>query len=159
MCVTKRSLPMALSRAPRRREARNPKHATVKLPIMSSHPPYALPLLLGWLAACSSAPSPPDSELQFLHERIQKIDDDPAGGAWVGFELSSRSYRIDPDLSPSPQALVAYARQAKSAGTPVHATFWDRDRLPKTPENVQRGGGRPIILVRLAADPDPRKGR
>jgi hypothetical protein len=62
--------------------------------------------------------------------------------------------------------MVAYAKEAKSAGMPVHATFWDRDSVPKTTLlNSQREDGRPVvflgpngILVRLAADPDPRKG-
>ena len=111
------------------------------------------------LAACAAAPAPGPDELAFVHERIRSVGEpEPDGSVHIAFELSAQNYWIDAKLSPDAAAMLAFAKSAKADGRLVHATYWARDRRPKTPETF-REPGIPNVLLRLADEPDPRRPR
>jgi hypothetical protein len=87
----------------------------------------------------------------FLHERIQRVVPDGAGGAEVAFEFSARRYVIQPGQTPEADQLLRFARAAAAHGRPVYATFDPGDEGPTRPD----GGAGVAVLLRLADTPDP----
>ena len=123
-----------------------------------------LALLGGLTTACASTPdtAASDRDLEFAHEVITSFAEEAGGGAYVGLGIHAPNYRIDPELSPKAAQLLAFARQAHAAKTPVHATIWIREKnLSKADamREVSPGEPRryPWVIVRLANDPDPRR--
>ena len=91
--------------------------------------------------ACSAPPAEPPAretaetrDIDTLEERIVELVDGHDGGTHVGFERSSRWYRIDPERSPRADQLLERARRALESGTPVRATIdFTGTRVPKAP--------------------------
>ena len=121
-------------------------------------------LLAGLVALCPAcrgeavearpAAAESDAGLEFLFERVVEVREDPDGRTWVGFSLQQRWFLVDPDEPAEAPALSALARAALQSAQPVHATVLDIERMPK---RAGASGGRPARLLRLAADPDPRR--
>lgn len=74
------------------------------------------------LASCGLRAGAPH-DIDTLEERIVELVEQPDGGAHVGFERSSRWYRIDPVRSPAAERLLERARRGLESGTPVRATI------------------------------------
>jgi hypothetical protein len=111
------------------------------------------------LAACA-APPPEEADLEFLHEPVTSLKEDPSGGAWIGLGPWSRQFRIDRKESPGWAQMLEFAIAAKASGAPVHATLWVRDRISKA--SLLSGGtvgSQPIVVLWLSDAPDPRARR
>ena len=104
----------------------------------------------------ASAPEAvPEERLEFLHERLIDVQTDASGATLVGFERSSRWFKIDGRFVEDPAVLIAEAKKAKASGRAVHATVYDPDPQPKSPRPVRPGVS--ARLLRLGPGPDPRQ--
>lgn len=118
-----------------------------------------------YAASASQRPGPADpekrtsdkaeQELEFIHARITSLATVKDGILAIGLGPMARSFVIHPELSPDAEALATFAREARKAGTQVHATTWIRERVSKGDKGA--GGTEwPFVIVRLAATRDPR---
>ncbi len=113
-----------------------------------------------FLAASGAAPEaddvPSDAKLEFLHDPVNEIYEAKDGKVHLGLGNHSRRFEIDPEVSPDADEMIAFAKRAKRSGESVHATVWLRKGVPKRKDPRTRTGVFPLV-VRLAADADPRK--
>ncbi len=119
------------------------------------------PLFLAVLAACGAVPEtneplPPGAKLEFLKDPITEIYEAKGGKVYLGLGDHARRFEINPEASPDAEEMIAFAKRAKRLGAPVYATILLRTGVAKRKDRrFLRTGVYPLV-VRLAADPDPR---
>jgi hypothetical protein len=97
----------------------------------------------------------PELNLEFGYERVKSLTETDLGVV-ISFEYSARNFLVGDDAQPSPETIVARARQALASQRPVYYTC--TGGLPKTPENARKPMERETATRILWLDdkPDPR---
>lgn len=125
------------------------------MPTSSASPASCSVLLLGLLAVgCRSNQAATDPiPLEFIHDTITSLQTDAEGVTWIGFGAGARAFAI----LPADRDMLNLAKDAQARGVRLHATV--RAGHPnKTPAAMEEPiDSSRIAVVRLAADPDPRR--